>query len=68
MIYIDCVIKYNTILHKKKILQLLNSKRRQEIEVRLNYADGIAYSFELYISPKEDDEIFKKLNIKKINL
>jgi len=68
MIYIDYVIKYNTILHKKKIFQLLNSKRRHEIEVRLNYSDGIAYSFDLYISQKEDDEVFKKLNIKKMNL
>ena len=63
MIYIDYIVKYNTVLYRKKIQQLLNSKRKLEIIHKLNYFENIAYTFDLFISKKELDEMINKLNV-----
>lgn len=68
MIFIDQVIKYNSILYKKKIQKLLNCKNKNEIARAILYDGQIAYGLSQYLMDKTVDEIFDLLGIKKIKL
>ena len=68
MIFIDQVIKYNSVLYKKKIQKILNNKNRKEIAKMILYDGQIAYGLSHYLMDKTVDEIFDLLGIKKIKL
>ena len=68
MIYIDLVINYNNLIYKKKIAKLLSGKNRVEVSKRLQYDGNFAYGLDFLLDDKTNDQVFNKLNIKRINL
>lgn len=65
IIYIDLVIKYNNVVYRKKITQLLNSKYHHQIRNNIIYDGYYAYGLNNLLDERNNDIVFKELGIKK---